>query len=131
MLLALHQLLDLITPYEDALLLGATSTTPLLDVFIAVGVTWVAHSSVAVVLVVMSLASKGVVPPEAAFALVLGANLGTAINPVLEETQGNDPLAKRLPMGNLVNRVIESSWVSPCSNLAPSGKSFMSWRPVS
>jgi Na+/phosphate symporter len=72
------------------------------------------------------------VPPEAAFALVLGANLGTAVNPVLEGTRGNDPLAKRLPMGDLVNRVIESSWVSPCSNLAPSRKSFMSsWRPVS
>ena len=32
----------------------------------------------------MSFAAKGVVPPDAAFALVLGANLGTAINPVLE-----------------------------------------------
>jgi phosphate:Na+ symporter len=110
MLLALHQLLDLITPYEDApslrLLLGAISTTPLLDVFIAAGVTWAAHSSVAIVLVVMSLASKGIVPPEAAFALVLGANLGTAINPVLEGTRGNDPFTKRLPMGNLINRLV-------------------------
>ncbi len=35
----------------------------------------------AIVLLVMSLAAKGVVPPDAAFALVLGANLGTAINP--------------------------------------------------
>jgi phosphate:Na+ symporter len=31
----------------------------------------------------MSFAAKGTVPPDAAFALVLGANLGTAINPVL------------------------------------------------
>jgi phosphate:Na+ symporter len=110
MLLALHQLLDLITPYEDAaslrLLLGAISTTPLLDVFIAAGVTWAAHSSAAIILVVMSLASKGIVPPEAAFALVLGANLGTAINPVLEGTRGSDPFTKRLPIGILVSRVI-------------------------
>jgi phosphate:Na+ symporter len=46
------------------------------------------------------------VPPEAAFALVLGANLGTAINPVLEGATGNDAAARRLPIGNLINRAI-------------------------
>jgi hypothetical protein len=54
----------------------------------------------------MSLASRGGVPPGAAFALVLGASLGAAINPVLEGAAGNDPVAKRLPIGNLVNRAI-------------------------
>jgi phosphate:Na+ symporter len=54
----------------------------------------------------MSLASKGAVSPDAAFALVLGANLGTAINPVLEGTTGPDPATQRLPLGNLVNRVL-------------------------
>lgn len=109
MLLALHQLLDLMTDYEDApslrLLLGAVSTTPILDVFLAAGLTWVAHSSVAIVLLIMSLAAKGVVPPMAAFALVLGANLGTAINPLIEGPAGNDPATKRLPLGNLLTRV--------------------------
>jgi phosphate:Na+ symporter len=37
---------------------------------------------------------------------VLGANLGTAINPVLEGGAGNDPAARRLPIGNLVNRLL-------------------------
>jgi phosphate:Na+ symporter len=37
---------------------------------------------------------------------VLGANLGTAINPVLEGTTGEDPAARRLPIGNLLNRAI-------------------------
>ena len=50
----------------------------------------------AVVLVIMSFAAQGTVPPQAAFALVLGANLGTAINPILEGVTGNDPAAKRL-----------------------------------
>ena len=45
-------------------------------------------------------------PPDAAFALVLGANLGTAINPVLEGGAGDDPAARRLPIGNLINRMI-------------------------
>jgi phosphate:Na+ symporter len=45
--------LDLVTPFEDApslrLLLGAIATEPLLDVVIAAGLTWAAHSSVAIV----------------------------------------------------------------------------------
>jgi len=108
MLMALHQLLELVTPYEDVpslrMLLGAVSTEPVLDVLLAAMLTWAAHSSVAVVLLVMSLATKGVVPPQAAFALVLGANLGTALNPVLEGMSGADAAAKRLPFGNLFNR---------------------------
>jgi phosphate:Na+ symporter len=107
-LLALHQLLELMTQYEDEpslrLLLGAVSTAYFLDVLLAAAVTWAAHSSVAIVLLVMSLAAKGVVPPDAAIALVLGANLGSAVNPVLEGASGNDPAAKRLAVGNLINR---------------------------
>jgi phosphate:Na+ symporter len=110
MLMSLHQLLAMITPYEDVpslrLFLGAISTQPVLDVLIAAGLTWAAHSSVAVVLLVMSFAAKGVVPPDAAFALVLGANLGSAINPILEGATGDDPAARRLPIGNLLNRVV-------------------------
>ena len=108
MLMALRDLLLLVTPYEDVpslrLLLGAVATEPVLDVILAAGITWAAHSSVAVVLLVMSLAAKGVVPPEAAFALVLGANIGTAINPCLEGATGDDPAAKRVPVGNLLIR---------------------------
>jgi phosphate:Na+ symporter len=110
MLFALRDLLQLVTPYEDVpslrLLLGSIATEPVLDVILAAGLTWAAHSSVAVVLLVMSLAAKGVVPPDAAFALVLGANLGTAINPCLEGAAGDDPVAKRLPIGNLLNRLV-------------------------
>jgi phosphate:Na+ symporter len=110
MLLALGHLLQIVTPYEDVpslrLLLGMIATTPLLDVLLAAGLTWAAHSSVAIVLIVMSLAAKGVVPPMSAFALVLGANLGTAINPVLERTGGRDAASRRLPIGNLLNRAI-------------------------
>jgi phosphate:Na+ symporter len=110
LLLALHQFIGLLDPYEDnpsvRLLLGSISTQPVLDVLLAAGLTWAAHSSVAVVLLAMSFAAQGTVPPDAAFALVLGANLGTAINPVLEGGTGDDPAAKRLPVGNLLNRGI-------------------------
>jgi phosphate:Na+ symporter len=110
MLMALHQFVGLLTPYEDVpslrLLLGAISTQPLLDVIIAAGMSWAAHSSVAVVLVTMSFAAKGTVPPIAALALVLGANLGSAINPILEGDFGADPTVRRVPLGNLINRAI-------------------------
>lgn len=110
MLLSLHQLLVLVTPFEDApslrMMLGTIATQPWLDVIVAAGLTWAAHSSVAIVLLVMSLAAKGVVPPDAAFALVFGANLGTAINPLLEGTESADVAARRVPAGNLGTRLV-------------------------
>lgn len=109
MLLALRQLLDLVTPFEDVpslrLLLGTVATDPFVDVLIAAVLTWAAHSSVAVVLLVMSLAARGVVPPNAAFALVMGANLESAINPVLEGVSG-DWSTRRVAVGNLLNRLL-------------------------
>jgi phosphate:Na+ symporter len=68
----------------------------------------------------MSLATQGVVPPHAAFALVLGANLGSALNPLLEGAPGGDPATKRVPVGNLLNRLVGVAlglallnWVGP------------------
>jgi len=54
----------------------------------------------------MSLAAKGVVPPDAAFALVFGANLGTALNPLLEGGEGSDAASRRVPAGNLGTRLV-------------------------
>lgn len=109
MLLALHELLVVIAPYESApavrLLLGAVTTEPLIAMLFAAALTWAAHSSVAIVLLAMSFVAQGVVPLPAGLALVLGANLGTAINPLLESS-GSDPAARRLPLGNLLNRLV-------------------------
>jgi phosphate:Na+ symporter len=109
MLLALRQLLELMAPLESSAtlreLLRLVSVVPLVDVLLAAVLTWAMHSSVAVVLLVMSLASHGIVAPEAAFALVLGANLGSAANPLLEGGGRDDPAARRMPLGNLLNRV--------------------------
>lgn len=110
MLLALHQLLEVLTQYAGtpafSAVLSAISTTPLLSLLLAAALTWAAHSSVAVVLLVMSLSAQGLIDPYQAFALTLGANLGTAINPVVEGQSGNDLSAKRLPIGNLITRII-------------------------
>jgi phosphate:Na+ symporter len=109
MLLALRQLLELMAPLEGSQtlreLLRLISVVPLLDVLLAALLTWAMHSSVAVVLLVMSLATHGIVTTEIALALVLGANLGSAANPLLEGGGRGDPAARRLPLGNLLNRV--------------------------
>ncbi len=87
-LLALHILLDTLAPAEQApaarALIAAVTGDPVLCVVHRRGATWAAHSSVAVVLLVMSLAYSQFVTPAAALALVLGANLGSAINPLVE-----------------------------------------------
>jgi phosphate:Na+ symporter len=110
MLLALHILLDTLAPAENVpsvrALLGAITGEPILCILIAAALTWAAHSSAAVVLLVMSLANSHFVTPVAALALVLGANLGSAINPVLEGGSSSNPASRRLPVGNLINRVI-------------------------
>jgi phosphate:Na+ symporter len=109
-LLALHILLDTLAPAEQApavrALLASITNDPVLCIVIAAVLTWAAHSSVAVVLLVMSLAYSQFVAPEAALALVLGANLGSAINPLIEAGIRGDPASRRLPVGNLLNRLI-------------------------
>ena len=88
MLLSLHILLDTLAPAEDAPavrgLIALITKEPLLSVAIGAALAFAAHSSVAVVLLVMSLAFSQFVTPEAALALVVGANLGSAITPMLE-----------------------------------------------
>jgi phosphate:Na+ symporter len=130
MLMALVQLLAIMQPYEDVpslrLLMGAIATQPIIDVIIAAVLTWAAHSSVASVLFIVSLTATGVVPPEAGFALVLGANLGTALNPLLESPAG-DPAAKRLPVGNLLNRVF--GCVLALVFLPQIGTALVAWEP--
>src|SRR5205085_316944 len=77
------------------LLMGAIAMQPIIDVILAAALTWAAHSSVATILLTAAFAAKGVVPPHAAFALVLGANLGAALIPLLEGSGSGDPAAKR------------------------------------
>ncbi|MFA7436901.1 Na/Pi cotransporter family protein [Castellaniella sp.] len=109
LLLALHELVGMFEPLKNAPMLGDALRmlvdTPLVALAAATLLTWASHSSVAVVVLIMSLAHHGLVPPELAYALVLGANLGTAINPVTESGYSGNPASRRLPVGNLGTRV--------------------------
>jgi len=117
MLLALHILLGTLAPAEEApaarALLSAITGDPVLCVAIAAVLTWAAHSSVTVVLLVMSLSYSHFVTPASALALVLGANLGSAINPLIEAGVRGNPASRRLPVGNLINRLVGVLLVLP------------------
>ena len=106
MLIALPQLLEIITPYEDVpslrILMGAIATDRLISVAFGALLAWAAHSSVAVALLVMSFTEKGVIPLNAALALIIGANIGTALNPLIEGARGGDAAGRRVVVGNVV-----------------------------
>jgi phosphate:Na+ symporter len=105
MLIALGALGRTLTPVETApalrTVLAALTGEPLLAVLIAGALTWACHSSVAVVLLIASLAASGVIAPAASLALVVGANLGGTLPPLFEAGSG---AARRLPLGNLMVR---------------------------
>lgn len=110
LLLALHELVQLLAPVQEApllqLALDALADQPIMALLLAAVLTWAAHSSVTVVVLIMSMAGHGLVTPTLAYALVLGANLGTAVNPVLEGGSDGDPATRRLPLGNLGTRIV-------------------------
>jgi phosphate:Na+ symporter len=130
-LLALHILLDTLAPAEHApsvrALLAAITGDPVLCILLAAVLTWAAHSSVATVLLIMSLAYSNFVTPAAALALVLGANLGSAINPLIESGHRGDPVSYRLPVGNLLNRGIGVLLFTPL--LGPIANAFHAFEP--
>ena len=84
--------------------MGRLSAHIVFFVLLGAALTWAAHSSVAIVLVAASLAAQGAVPLGTAIGLVLGANLGTAINPVFEG--GVDARSRRVALGNLMTRFL-------------------------
>jgi phosphate:Na+ symporter len=131
MLLALHILLGTLAPAENApgmrVFMNAITGDPVLCILIGALVTWAVHSSVATVLLIMSLAYAHFVTPFAALALVLGANLGSAINPVFEGAKRDNPANYRLPVGNLLNRIVGVLLVAPF--LGPLADLFQSWQP--
>src|SRR5215469_7067480 len=133
MLLSLHILLDTLAPAGEAptirALLAAITGDPVLCVLMAALLTWAAHSSVTVVLLVMSLGYSGFITPVAALALTLGANLGSAINPLIEGGQIGNPASRRLPLGNLLNRLVGCAVVLPFLHPIAEGLSWLEPNP--
>lgn len=71
---------------------------------IAALLTFAAHSSLAIVLLITSLAQGGALDLTLAFALVLGANLGGLFPPWMATSGLDDKTARRVPMANIIMR---------------------------
>lgn len=71
--------------------------------FLAAVFAWLVHSSVAAVLLFATLAAQNILPLEAAFAMVLGANLGGAFI-ALVLTLPAETDVRRVILGNLILR---------------------------
>lgn len=109
MLLSLQLIIDAAGPLGHSETLQAMfaplERDPILAVVIGALLAWLAHSSVATVLLVMSLAMVGVVSLPLALALVLGANVGSGIVSVILTLKGR-PEGRRIPLGNLGFRLL-------------------------
>jgi len=109
MIFSLKQIVATTLPLRDSGILPALLPTlgedRLIVVVIGALMAWLAHSSLASVLLVITLLSTAVVPHEVAFLLVLGVNLG-GVFPALASTLGKPPAAKRLSFGNLFFKLV-------------------------
>lgn len=76
----------------------------LVGLVLAAVLAMLAHSSVASILLILPLAAKGDFGLPFGLALILGANLGSALSPVLE-TGGESTAARRVPLGNALVRL--------------------------
>ena len=107
MLMALGGLVHSLGPIEHAAalktILDALGDEPVLALLIAAILTWGCHSSVAVVLLIVSLAATHVIAPVPSLALVLGANIGGTLPALIE---AGSPVARRLPLGNVMVRLV-------------------------
>ncbi|HEY7687800.1 MAG TPA: Na/Pi cotransporter family protein [Dongiaceae bacterium] len=82
----------------------ALKDAPVMAVVVAALLTMMSTSSLAVVLLVIAFVQHDLMSLPLAFALILGANLGSAGLPLLA-TARSEPEARRVPLGNLIFRL--------------------------
>jgi phosphate:Na+ symporter len=87
------------------LITAATAGDTLLDVLIGALFAVMSYSSLAVVLLVATLAASSVLPMHVALPLVLGANLGSGLLALLT-TIKSDAVTRRVPLGNFVFKAV-------------------------
>jgi phosphate:Na+ symporter len=80
------------------------ANTPIAGLIVGALLTIASTSSLAIILLVVSFATHDLIPVDVCYALVLGANLGSAVMPIIA-TLSDQPEARRVPAGNLIFRV--------------------------
>ena len=109
MLMALAMIREAAEPLRESkvlpLILGPLDSDPFFALLLGVLITWIAHSSLAIVLLLMSLVAGGVLPLVLGLYMVLGANIGGTIAPLISTLRDN-PDAMRIPLGNMLIRIV-------------------------
>jgi phosphate:Na+ symporter len=103
-------------PTFMAVLQGLQDEYVIAAVFATVA-TWFVHSSLSMVLLIMSFAGSGLIEPNLALALVIGANIGGALAPYMAQA-GADVEARRVPLANLLSRGVIGLAMLPFLGLA-------------
>lgn len=106
-LISLRFLRETMDPIRDSAFLpsisGFLETDFVAAFLIGALLAWAMHSSVAVILMCVTLVSIDALPIGAGVSLVLGANLGSAIIPIWLG-RSLSPVARRVPLANLLLR---------------------------
>ncbi len=97
--------------------IAAASAETALAVLLGAMLTWMAYSSMAIVLLAVTLAGQGGIPAEHLYSLVLGVNLGAAL-PALSAMAGQSIAPRRIPIGNLMFRIVGVTLMIPLVPLA-------------
>jgi phosphate:Na+ symporter len=85
-------------------LLVALPNEVMLDIIVGAVLTVLSYSSLAIVLLIATLAASALVPVPVALGLVLGANIGSGVLAMIA-TANASPQVRRLPLGNLIFKV--------------------------
>ena len=120
-LISLRFLREAMDPIRDSAFLPAVAGYLARDYITAflvgAGLAFVMHSSVAAILMCVTLVQIGAIPFEAGLSLVLGANFGSGFIPVWL-SRGMSQNARRIPYANLGLR---GSWALACLVMVNSG----------
>ncbi len=109
MLFALTFLRQASVPLKESdilpVVIGPLSQDWTMTLLLTTLMTWMMHSSLAMILLIVSFTTTGLVPTDMAIIMVFGANLGAVLAPVMSMLRA-ERAALRLPVGNLVVRLI-------------------------
>jgi phosphate:Na+ symporter len=121
-LLSLRLVGEATAPVHDsailANLIGYLNSDPITALLLGAAITWMMHSSVAAILLFVTLAAQGLLPLTAGLGLILGGNVGSGLI-AAGLTRGLEPEARRIAFGNLLLRVVA----------AVAGATLLLWMP--
>jgi len=134
MILALQLIMQATAPLTQAVgvqvLFGQLTGDVLLDVLIGILAAIISYSGLAVVLLTATLAASKVITVDVAVAIVLGANLGSGLLAVLTTLKAA-PLVRRVPVGNLLFKLIGVLIALPLLAYLPAWLAWFSADPKS